>query len=172
MKKIINGKRYDTETAAEVAYWDSEVGKSSFLWYEETLYRKRGGEFFLHGYGHAASPYAQTDGEGGSDPGEKIVPLTEDEAKAWVEQKLDANTYEALFPIEEEDVASMDGGARLVELRKAADLTRAALSEASGVSVRTLESYEQGMRPLSSASGDILLRISKALGCTVEDLIG
>ncbi len=56
MKKIINGKRYDTDTAEAVGYWDSKVGKSSFRWYEETLYQKRGGEFFLYGYGHASSP--------------------------------------------------------------------------------------------------------------------
>lgn len=171
MKKIINGKRYDTETAEQIGFWRTERSVTDFSYCEETLYRKRTGEFFLFGEGGPSSPYAHA-AYGMMGAGEAIVPLTEDEAKTWVEQKLDADTYEALFPVEEEDVASMDGGARLVELRKVADLTRAALSEASGVSVRTLESYEQGMRPLSSANGDILLRISKALGCTVEDLIG
>lgn len=33
-------------------------------------------------------------------------------------------------------------------------------------------SYEQGARPLSSARGDILLRISSAIDCTVDDMIG
>lgn len=65
-----------------------------------------------------------------------------------------------------------EAGARLIDYRKNADLSRAALADASGISVRTLQSYEQGARPLSSARGDILLRISSALGCTVEDLIG
>ena len=65
-----------------------------------------------------------------------------------------------------------EAGARLIDYRKNADLSQAALADASGVSVRTIQSYEQGARPLSQARGDILLRISSTLGCTVEDLIG
>lgn len=172
MKKIINGKRYDTDTAAEVGYWDSEVGKGSFLWYEETLYRKRSGEFFLHGYGHAASPYAQADGEGGSDPGEKIVPLTEDEAKTWVEQKLDADTYEALFPVEEEDVVSMESGTRLASLRAQAGLSQAELAAKADCSKRLICACEQGWRSLETTGAEIVMHVAKALGCTVEDLIG
>lgn len=69
-------------------------------------------------------------------------------------------------------LSPFEAGARLTECRKSAGMTRNALAEASGISVRTLQSYEQGQRPLSSARGDILLRISSALGCTVEELIG
>lgn len=38
--------------------------------------------------------------------------------------------------------------------------------------MNTLQSYEHGARPLSSARSDILLRISSAIGCTVDDMIG
>ena len=41
----------------------------------------------------------------------------------------------------------------------------------SGVNFRSLQDYEQGHKKLTSASGDILLRLSTVLGCTAEDLL-
>ena len=43
MKKIINGKRYDTETAEKIGVWDNARSISDFDCCEETLYRKRTG---------------------------------------------------------------------------------------------------------------------------------
>ena len=37
MKKIINGKKYDTETAKEVGYWNNGYPCSDFNHCEETL---------------------------------------------------------------------------------------------------------------------------------------
>ena len=48
MKKIINGKMYNTDTAKELAGWSSPGGRGDFSHYEETLYQKRTGEFLLH----------------------------------------------------------------------------------------------------------------------------
>ena len=47
MKKIINGKVYDTQKAECVGKWNN--GLAGFDWCEEELYRKRTGEFFLFG---------------------------------------------------------------------------------------------------------------------------
>jgi hypothetical protein len=44
MKRVIKGKRYDTEKATVIA--NAAVGDA-----EEWLYRKKGGEFFIHGMG-------------------------------------------------------------------------------------------------------------------------
>ena len=41
MKKIINGKKYDTETAEELAYWENMPNALDFNQYSETLYRKK-----------------------------------------------------------------------------------------------------------------------------------
>ena len=57
MKKIINGKVYDTETAQVLGSW-SNMSDRSFERIDETLYRKRTGEFFLHGEGGPMSRYA------------------------------------------------------------------------------------------------------------------
>lgn len=171
MKKIINGKRYDTETAEEIGFWRTERSVTDFSYCEETLYRKRTGEFFLYGDGGPSSPYAHA-AYGMMGAGEAIVPLTEDEAKTWVEQKLDADTYEALFPVEEEDVVSMESGARLASLRAQAGLSQAELAAKADCSKRLICACEQGWRSLETTGAEIVMHIAKALGCTVEDLIG
>ncbi len=51
MKKVINGKAYDTEKAKPVAHWKNWGSWRDFEHIEETLYRKRTGEFFLLGEG-------------------------------------------------------------------------------------------------------------------------
>lgn len=94
MKKIISKKKYNTETATEIGSWSSDAAVSDFSWYRETLYRKRNGEYFLHGEGHAASPYRRRSG-GMWAPGEGITPIGVEEAREWAEEHLDAEAYEA-----------------------------------------------------------------------------
>lgn len=171
MKKIINGKRYDTETAEEIGFWSTERSVTDFSYCEETLYRKRTGEFFIHGGGGARTKYAKEE-YGMYGWGEAIVPLTEGEAKTWVEQKLDADTYEALFPVEDEDVASMESGARLASYRAQAGLSQSDLAAKAGCSKQLICACEQGWRSLKTTGSEIVMHIAKALGCTVEDLIG
>ena len=102
MDKIIRGKRYNTETATEIAEYSSDYSRSDFKWYEEELYQKRTGEFFLHGHGGPMTKYAESDGDGWT-YGEKIIPLTVDEAKDWVEKYSDTETYIKLFGDPDED---------------------------------------------------------------------
>ncbi len=59
----------------------------------------------------------------------------------------------------------------LREMRKNRNLTQKELAQMSGVNFRSLQDYEQGHKKLSSASGDILLRLSTVLGCSAEELI-
>lgn len=101
MKKIINGKRYDTATAKAVG----EAGYShrgDFSYWAETLYRKNTGEYFLYGEGGPMSRYAVTTGQNEWSGGEKIMPLTIEKAMEWAEENLDGDDYEAIFgPVEE-----------------------------------------------------------------------
>ena len=96
MKKIINGKKYDTNTAEEIGMYTNGRSSADFSYFCETLYRKRTGEFFLHGHGGASSRYAQSVGNSLTG-GEKILPLTEGEAKSWAEDHLTGDEYEAIF---------------------------------------------------------------------------
>lgn len=102
MKKIINGRRYDTETAKKMAYAASRLGVRDFGYWEETLYRKQTGEFFIYGYGGPASRYAQSSGLNSWTGGDRIMPLTLEEAQRWAEEHLDGDEYEEIFgPVEE-----------------------------------------------------------------------
>lgn len=95
MRKIIGGKRYDTDSAKECgSYFYSN--RRDFHYVEETLYQKRTGEFFLYGLGGPASKYAEYDGNMWS-AGEKIMPMTVKEAQEWAEEHLDADEYESVF---------------------------------------------------------------------------
>lgn len=103
MKKIINGKLYNTDTARQIGSWDSNI-TDRLYWVNETLYQKQRGEFFLHGEGGPGSKYAEPSGQGSWSSGEKIIPLSYDAAQAWAKEYLDANAYQAAFgPVEEDD---------------------------------------------------------------------
>ena len=49
--------------------------------------------------------------------------------------------------------------------------TQTALAATSGVSLRSIQMYEQRNKNINKASADTLYRLAKALGCTMEDLI-
>ena len=59
----------------------------------------------------------------------------------------------------------------LKTIRESRGITRQQLSELSGVNVRMIERYEQGERDINGAKIKTLLRICKALGCNLEDII-
>lgn len=96
MKKVIDGKRYDTDTAKKLAY-DSYSNPRDFNHWVEELYRKNTGEFFLYGTGGPMSRYAVSTGQNEWSGGEKIIPLTTEAAQAWAEKHLSADEYEAIF---------------------------------------------------------------------------
>lgn len=102
MKKIIKGKVYDTATAKLVGQWSSNYARTDFYFFEEKLYQKKTGEFFLYGIGNAASPYNEYS-YGSYTGGEKIVPMSYEEAREWAERKFDADDYIKLFGESEDD---------------------------------------------------------------------
>lgn len=101
MRKVIKGKLYDTEKATMVAEW-SDGYPSDFRYTCETLYRKRTGEYFLHGKGGPMSPYAESCGLNQWQGGEAIRPLSYDEAREWLEAHGTAEEYESEFGIPDE----------------------------------------------------------------------
>ncbi|HUT16611.1 MAG TPA: hypothetical protein VMY98_10240 [Anaerolineae bacterium] len=87
MKVIINGKRYSTATATELAVETSRCGRSDFALWREGLYRTPKGAYFLAGLYRAAS--------GGSSWGDRLTPITREEAIEWLER------YELFAELEE-----------------------------------------------------------------------
>lgn len=124
MKRIIDGRRYDTSTAEEVAT-ATHGYKSEFSYYEETLYCKRTGEYFLYGYGYGESKYAkQVLGDWG--PGEDIIPLDYEQARQWAEKNLSVDEYEREF-----GPTSEDGGEDVVLSVRVSPYTREVLRRLS-----------------------------------------
>ena len=76
MKRIINGKRYDTEKAREIGIgYSGDTGAT-------TLYRKRTGEYFIH----------SATGDNSA-----IVTVNLHEARIWARQYLSPAEYAAAF---------------------------------------------------------------------------
>lgn len=106
MKAIIDGKRYDTETATCIADY-TNVGStassmSDFRAFLEKLYRTKKGSWFLAGGGGAMSKYSQPV-SGGSGGGSRIIPLTEDEAFEWLQDTGQTELLEEYFAERIED---------------------------------------------------------------------
>lgn len=95
MKKIINGKKYDTDTAKCMLIWGNS--KTGFSHVYEELYRKKTGEFFLYGEGGPMTSYAKSCGDNSWSGGSDIIPFTEKDARDWTERHGDADDYERIF---------------------------------------------------------------------------
>ena len=129
MYKIIEGHKYDTETAREMAR-DAEHLDDSLHYVRETLYRTKTGLYFLHGEGGPMTRYGAECGSNQWSGSAKIVPLTEDAAKAWAEQHCDGQTYERIFgdpddgPVRQLNIKlSRRDADRLEAIKKATGLT-------------------------------------------------
>ena len=59
----------------------------------------------------------------------------------------------------------------LKRIRTAYGCTQAELSKRSGVSLRSIQMYEQRNKDINKASVETVYSLAKVLGCTVEDLI-
>lgn len=60
---------------------------------------------------------------------------------------------------------------RLARLRKYAGMSQAYLAKASGVSLRSIQMYEQRNKDINHASAETVYRLSRAIGCGYEDLL-
>lgn len=59
----------------------------------------------------------------------------------------------------------------LKRFRATYGLTQAELAKRSGVSIRSIQMYEQRNKDINKASAETLYRLAKVLGCTMEDLV-
>ncbi|HWQ90497.1 MAG TPA: hypothetical protein VN673_02410 [Clostridia bacterium] len=97
MKQIINGKRYDTETAQELSeHWNGR-GRSDFRNLTETLFKTKAGVYFLVGKGGALTEYARQVGDMKCN-GERLIPMSPDQALEWLERHGEADVIEREFP--------------------------------------------------------------------------
>lgn len=69
------------------------------------------------------------------------------------------------------EAAKISKPSKLQVIRKARGYTQQQLSEASGVTLRMIQLYEQKQNDISKAGVNVVISLAKALGCQVEDLI-
>lgn len=102
MKKVIDGKIYNTETATQIAAWDNGVYGNDFRACEETLYVTKKGAYFVHGEGGAMSRWARSVGSNGSCGGSGIEVLSAAHALEWCETHgVDADIIAKHFEVDE-----------------------------------------------------------------------
>lgn len=108
--------------------------------------------------------------------------LTEDEAKAYYDKQPE-NWYRKMYRtrdiwnFREKEIArrmvKKDGDDRtnLKRIREAVGLSQSKLADVSGVSVRMIQHYEQGVKDINAAAALTVYKLAQALNCKVEDLI-
>lgn len=96
MKKIIDSKLYNTETAIALGEWCNDNYSNLDLCIE-TLYRTKKGSYFLHGEGGPRTEYSVQTGTQSWSGGQMIIPMTESDAKVWAEKKLTADEFIEIF---------------------------------------------------------------------------
>ena len=129
MKRVLNGSVYNTDSAKELGC-DSYSNPSDFSHWVETLYRTKAGKYFLHGEGGPTSRYAVAESGNCWSGGEKILPITEDEARAWSEEHLSGDEFERIFGEISEDIETTQINALIsVELKAKLDAEKVKTGE-------------------------------------------
>jgi hypothetical protein len=95
-RKVIEGKAYDTETATFLAEASGGGYSNDFSHWEELLYRTPRGRLFVAGNGGALSRWSEAVGQNSWTGGSGIRPLSEGEARQWVETNSNSS-FETIF---------------------------------------------------------------------------
>jgi site-specific recombinase XerD len=92
MQKVVGKKRYDTEKAQLIGTRCNSFMPSEESYIKEELYQTQNGNWFICGEGGSHTPYSNN-GHLGRD----IVPLSADDAQAWLEKYSDVSLVERYF---------------------------------------------------------------------------
>ena len=60
---------------------------------------------------------------------------------------------------------------KLKQIRKSKKLDQKTLAEISGVNLRMIQHYEQGVKDINKAQAITLYKLAQALECRIEDLL-
>ena len=102
MKRVIDGKTYNTETATEIGSASSGGSRSDFGYWTETLYRSPKGQFFIAGEGGPMTQYARSIDQNTRTGGEDMRLMSDAVALEWCEEyAIDADVIAEYFAIEE-----------------------------------------------------------------------
>ena len=112
MRKVINGRTYNTATSKCIGEWSNGHNTNDFNYCSEDLYKNTKGAYFLVGEGGPMSKYAVSHGNDASGSAE-LIPMTVTEAQEWAEEHLTIEEYEAEFGVQEEATSDLTTRERL-----------------------------------------------------------
>jgi DNA-binding XRE family transcriptional regulator len=98
----------------------------------------------------------------------RFYPFTEIVASYHPLHEADITKF---YAVADERYAGTNPPTNLKRLREAAGLSQAGLAEESGVSLRSIQMYEQRNKDVNKAQAITLAKIARVLGCEVEDLL-
>ena len=64
-----------------------------------------------------------------------------------------------------------EGDSKLKRIRESRGLSQSELAEESGVHLRNIQMYEQRVNNIDKAQAHMLYKLSRVLGCDMEDLL-
>lgn len=71
----------------------------------------------------------------------------------------------------EQNYKSIESDSKLKQIRENRGLSQSELAAQSGVNLRSIQMYEQKVNDIDKAQGQTLYKLSRVLGCSVEDLL-
>jgi hypothetical protein len=102
MKKVIEGKLYNTETAKSLGERHNTYDTGDFTYCMEELFQTKSGAYFLFGTGGPMSKYARACGNNNWSGSSVIQPMSPTAAREWAEEHLTADEYSEAFGEPEE----------------------------------------------------------------------
>ena len=98
----------------------------------------------------------------------KIVTVKEMYSLSFAYHEMD---IEAFVEMMDEKAESYRNTSRLSRIRKYASLSQSMLAAKANVPIRQIQLFEQGKRDINKTQGETLMKLAKALGCEIEDLL-
>lgn len=96
------------------------------------------------------------------------IPLTKIIGMYSVYHEMDITNF---IDTMEEFYKTAEGESNLKRIRENRGLSQAELSEQSGINVRNIQMYEQRVNNIDKAQAHTLYKLSRVLGCDIEDLL-
>ena len=96
MKRIIDGKTYNTDTATMICDTSNEYNRSDFKYEDSDLFVTKKGAYFIAGSGGGLSRFARRVSDGWAD-GDGIIPISREDALAECEKHGSTDDIEQFF---------------------------------------------------------------------------
>ena len=96
------------------------------------------------------------------------IPLTKIISMYTVYHEMDITNF---IDTMEEFYNAAQGDCKLKRIRESRGLSQTELAEQSGINVRNIQMYEQRANDIDKAQAHTLYKLSRVLGCSVEDLL-